>query len=119
MISVAPNDVNYVSPVYGANASDRHIVQTSGILKNFVKVDSIIANKGFPRKDTITEVVEMITPANLFNQQFTKCEVIHNREMAEAQIHDGRLFRDFSSSSRGTWQTQTGHEALYAGLRQE
>ena len=44
----------------------------------------------FQVKDIITEVVEMITPASLFNTQFTKCEVIHNREMAEAQIHDER-----------------------------
>ena len=45
MIGVAPNGViNYVSPVYGGNASDRHIVQRSGILKEFVTGELIVAD---------------------------------------------------------------------------
>ena len=88
MIGVAPNGViNYVSPVYGGNASDRHIVQTSGILEEFVTGDLIIADKGFPVKDIVPEGVEVNTPAYLFNPQFTKHEVMHNREVAEARIH--------------------------------
>ena len=88
MVGAAPNGViNYVSPVYGGNASDRHIVQDSGILKEFVTGDLIIADKGFAMKDIVPEGVEVNTPAFLFNTQFTKHEVIHNREVAEARIH--------------------------------
>ena len=44
MVGVAPNGtVNFVSDVYGGNASDKHIVETSGLLEQLAAGDLILA----------------------------------------------------------------------------
>ncbi|XP_043245634.1 uncharacterized protein LOC122393536 isoform X1 [Amphibalanus amphitrite] len=94
MVGVAPNGtVNFVSDVYGGNASDKLIVETSGLLEQLTTGDLILADKGFPIKDIVPDGVTVNTPAYLFQPQFTKQEVMHNREVAEARVHVERAIQ--------------------------
>ncbi|XP_043219103.1 uncharacterized protein LOC122380206 [Amphibalanus amphitrite] len=88
MVGVAPNGtINFVSGVYGGNASDKQIAATSGLLEQLDAGDLVLADKGFSIGDIVPTGVTVNTPAFLFQPQFTKEEVLHNREVAEARIH--------------------------------
>ncbi|KAK7118574.1 hypothetical protein R3I94_002119 [Phoxinus phoxinus] len=88
LISVAPNGViNFCSQLFPGSASDKFIVQQSGILAHLVAGDLILADKGFLISDIVPAGVIVNIPPFLNKGRFTESEVKATKEIAKNRIH--------------------------------
>ena len=88
IVGVAPNGViTYVSKLFPGSVSDKLIVEHSGILKQFVTGDLVIADKGFLIQDIVPDGVAVNIPPFLNNEKFTTSEVKATKSIAKCRIH--------------------------------
>lgn len=88
IVGVAPNAViTYVSKLYPGSISDKAIVQQSGLLKQFVAGDLILADKGFLIQGIVPSGVSVNIPPFLNNGKFTESEVKATKSIARCRIH--------------------------------
>ncbi|CAM4597631.1 unnamed protein product [Leuciscus chuanchicus] len=88
LISVAPNGViNFCSQLFPGSASDKFIVQQSGILAHLVAGDLILADKGFLISDIVPAGVIVNIPPFLNKGRFTESEVKVTKDIAKNRIH--------------------------------
>ena len=88
IVGVAPNGViTYVSKLFPGSVSDKLIVEHSGILKQFVTGDLVIADRGFLIQDIVPDGVAVNIPPFLNNGKFTSSEVKATKSIAKCRIH--------------------------------
>lgn len=90
MIGIAPNGaVTFVSELYGGHASDKEIVNTSGIVNLVEPGDSVMADRGFEIQDLLAtrKVVLNIPPFMRCKDQLDPDEEEETRQIAAVRIH--------------------------------
>lgn len=95
LVGVAPNGtLTYISKTYGGSSSDKGIVKDStDFLLQLKEGDLILADKGFMIDDLLPKGVSLVTPNFLVSPQFTKDQVIRNKEVASARVHVERAIQ--------------------------
>ena len=90
LIGIAPHGhVTFVSPVFEGSASDRQIVEESGLLELLERGDSIMAGKGFKIQDLCAGIgVKVnIPPLRQGDRQMMPSDVATTKKIASVQIH--------------------------------
>lgn len=94
LVGIAPNGViTFASSLYGGNTSDKAITQDCGVLDIFNVGDLVLADKGFTIGSILPPGVTLNHPSFLYNGQFSKQEVVLNKEISRARIHVERAIQ--------------------------
>lgn len=94
LVGVSPNGVIvFVSDLYGGSTSDKQIVQNCNLFAYLEAGDMLMADKGFNIRQILPSGVTLNIPSFLYNGQFTKEEILHNKSIASARIHVERAIQ--------------------------
>jgi hypothetical protein len=86
--------IMHISKWYGDRASDKFIVQGSGLLGRLVNGDEVMANRGFTIDDFLfPRKVKLNIPAFLHGKQLSNEQVTRTRRVAQVRIHVERAIR--------------------------
>lgn len=100
LIGVTPNAaITYCSKLYPGSASDKEIVQDSGVLDHFKPGDLILADKGFLIHNIMPEGVTLNIPPFLNHGQLTHSEAHATKLIAQNRIHVERAICPFKRIS--------------------
>ena len=94
LIGIAPQGfVSYISTAWGGRASDKTIVEASGILKKLLPGDVVIADRGFNVEDSVgLYAASLKIPAFTRGKlQLSAQEVEETRKIASVRIHVERV----------------------------
>lgn len=85
----------FISHSYGGRASDKFIVEDSGILNMLLPGDEVMADRGFPITDLLFPLqVKLNIPAfTNGGKQLTEEKVTDTRRLANVRIHVERAIR--------------------------
>ena len=88
LIAITPGGtIYYISKAYGGSASDRYIVEDSGILNNVNPGDAVMVDKGFNISDLLVgKQSELVHPTFLKEKVFRE-NVRLTSDVAKARIH--------------------------------
>ena len=90
LVGISPSGaVTFLSQLWGANASDKHIVRESGLLNLLEAGDGIMAGKGFDIDGLLKPLgITLNMPRKRdSNRQLTRKEVEKTRRIAAVRIH--------------------------------
>lgn len=90
LIAITPGGtVSFISKAYGGSASDRYIVEDSGILNNVKPGDAVMVDKGFNISDLLVgKESELVHPPFLKDKgKFSEKNVRLTSDVAKARIH--------------------------------
>uniref|UniRef100_A0A8C6NIL0 DDE Tnp4 domain-containing protein n=1 Tax=Nothobranchius furzeri TaxID=105023 RepID=A0A8C6NIL0_NOTFU len=94
LIGVAPQGyVTYISCAWGGRVSNKQVTLESGLLKNLLPGDIILADRGFSIGDSVGfYCASLQTPAfTKGKKQLSACEVAETRKIASLRIHVERI----------------------------
>ena len=94
MIGIAPQGcVTYISPAWGGRVSDKRITEDSGLLKNLLPGDIVLADRGFNIEDSVAfYCASLKIPAfTRGKKQLSAYEVEETRMIASVRIHVERV----------------------------
>jgi hypothetical protein len=94
-VAIAPcGYIMHISKSYGGRASDKFIVQDSGLLGRLVNGDEVMADRGFTIDDFLfPRKVKLNIPAFSHGKQLSNEEVTRTRRVAQVRIHVERAIR--------------------------
>lgn len=96
LIGIAPSGaVTFVSNLYPGSVSDKHITKVSGIMDLLEEGDEVMADKGFPIEDLLSEKrCKLVIPHFLSKKrQFSRNETSQNENIANLRVHVERAIR--------------------------
>jgi len=95
LIGIAPcGRIIFVSVVYSGRASDKFIVNNSGILNFLDPSDGVMVDKGFLIDDEILRVkCELIRPPFMDKSKFSAKEGMENADIAQLRVHVERAIQ--------------------------
>jgi hypothetical protein len=105
LISITPAGmINFVSDIYGGNASDRYITEHSGFLNFIEPGDDIMADRGFAIRDLLTFLHATLNIPPFTNKCawgkgrfLTTNEIRKTRDIAKVRIHVDRAIQRLKS----------------------
>ena len=100
LIGITPNGmISFLSDVWCGRASDKHLVQESGLLDKLEYEDYIMADRGFPINEELLlkHCTLVIPPGKQGKEQMTRDEVKQTKEVANLRIHVERAIRRIKS----------------------
>lgn len=94
-VAVAPSGyIMHISRGYGGRASDKFIVQNSGLLQRLCCGDEVMADRGFTISDLLYPLqVKLNIPAFSQGKQLSEEDVTETRRIAQVRIHVERAIR--------------------------
>ncbi|CAG5058239.1 unnamed protein product [Parnassius apollo] len=95
-IGITPSGlITEISASYGGRASDKHIVNESGILNKCEFNDGVMVDKGYRIESECNErLLQLVRPPFLSQKkQTTKEDAIHTAEIARARVHVERVIQ--------------------------
>ena len=90
LVAIVPDGlISFVSNAWGGRATDRYIMQQSGILDLIEPYDLVMADRGFTiREDLLFRQADLeIPPPSSGLQQMARASVIKTKKIANARIH--------------------------------
>lgn len=94
LIGISPNGVvTFVSTLFPGSTSDKVITLKSGLLKQLVPGDLVLADKGFLIKDILPPGVSLNLPPFLDIPQLTLEQVLQTEVIATARIYIERAIQ--------------------------
>jgi len=95
LVGIAPDGtVIYVSSLYGGAASDRFIVNNSGVIKLLQSGDNVMADRGFDISDDLSKYGATLNiPPFRCGHQLSASQVEETRRIAEVRIHVERAIQ--------------------------
>ena len=94
LIGITPQgSVNFISKGWGGRVSDKHLTENSGLLRNLLPGDTVLADHGFDIKDSVGLYCATIKiPAFTKGQkQLSGIDVEQTRRIANVRIHVERV----------------------------
>ena len=94
-VAIAPSGyIMHISDAYGGRASDKYIVQHSGLLDRLLPGDEVMADRGFTIQDLLfPKQVSLNIPAFSQGKQMSDEEVTRTRRIAGVRIHVEKAIR--------------------------
>lgn len=96
LVAITPRGaVSWVSPIYGARASDIHIVRDSRFLNQIERYDLVLADRRFKiREELLTMGANLaIPPSSAASMQMCARDVRQTSQIANVRIHVERAIR--------------------------
>ncbi|KAE8745031.1 hypothetical protein FOCC_FOCC008343 [Frankliniella occidentalis] len=94
-VGVAPSGlITHISQTYGGRASDKLIVNDSGILDKLIYQDAVMADKGFKiEQECLMRNLILHRPPFVYQKkQMIRAEALRCAEIARARVHVERVF---------------------------
>ena len=94
LIGITPQGViSFISKAWGGRASDKHVTENCGILKNLIPGDIVLADRGFDIADSVGlfQATLRIPAFTRGKKQLSANEVEETRKIANVRIHVERV----------------------------